>query len=63
MKVEGTSKILVCFSGGLNSICLVNIFSSLKKRYQKHLLFGELRCIHIQQQSKIPEDYKQKFEN
>ena len=58
MKVKADSKMLICFSGGLNSICLVKLLSSLKKRYQKHHLFGELRCIHIQQQENIPEDYK-----
>lgn len=63
MKVNGKSKILICFSGGLNSICLVNILNSLRKRYQKHHLFGELRCLHIQQQSTIPENYKKTFED
>lgn len=61
MKVKQNSSILICFSGGLNSICLVNVLANLKKRYQKHHLFGELRCIHIQQQEKLPEGYVKKF--
>ena len=63
MKVKQTASILLCFSGGLNSICLANIMSNLRKRYQKNKLFGELRCIHIQQQNNIEESYAAKFEN
>ena len=62
MKVKGNSSILLCFSGGINSICLTNIMANLKRRYQKHHLFGTLKCIHIQQQKTIPENYKSKFE-
>lgn len=60
--VRRESRVLVCFSGALNSICLVNILSSLKNRYQKCPLFTELQCIHIQQQSHIPPGYVERFE-
>lgn len=35
--------------------------SNIKKRYQKSPLFGEMECIHIQQQSKLPDDYVKMF--
>ena len=60
---------LVCLSGGLNSICLVTllfiqltIVKNIMKRYQKNKLFNKLGCIHVQQQSSLPDNYRQMFE-
>lgn len=61
LKVKGTSKILICFSGAINSICLINIISNIRQRYQKNPLFGDVECIHIQQQSSIPSDFIERF--
>ena len=32
------------------------------KRYQKNKLFNKLGCIHVQQQSSLPDKYRQMFE-
>ena len=63
IKVKGDDSILLCFSGGLNSIALVNIIKNLKLRYKKHPLFGKVECIHIQQQEKIDNQYIKIFED
>ena len=60
--IRQKSRLLVCFSGALNSICLLNILLNIKGRYQKCPLFSDLQCIHIQQQSKLPENYLKDFE-
>ena len=59
--IKQSSKLLVCVSGALNSICLLNILINIKGRYQKCPLFTDLQAIHIQQQSKLPPDYIEKF--
>lgn len=61
IKVKPTDNILLCFSGGLNSICLANVMGNLKKRYQKNKLFGEVRCLHVQQQGHLDPDYPRRF--
>ena len=39
----------------------LNILIDLVKRYQKNKLFNRLGCIHIQQQSTLPEGYPELF--
>jgi hypothetical protein len=60
-KVGKNSNLLVCFSGGLSSACLVSILVNIVKRYQKNKLFNRLGCLHIQQQANIPEGFAEKF--
>ena len=60
--IRQNSRILICFSGALNSICLLNILLNIKGRYQKCPLFADLQCVHIQQQSDLPENYLKDFE-
>jgi tRNA(Ile)-lysidine synthase TilS/MesJ len=61
MKVGKNSNLLVCFSGGLSSVCLVSILVNIVKRYQKNKLFNRLGCLHIQQQAQIPPNFTEKF--
>lgn len=42
IKITENDKIVVCLSGGMNSICLINILYELQKKFQKHLLFKSL---------------------
>lgn len=58
LKVTKNSNILICFSGGLSSICLVTLIVNIVKRYQKNKLFNKLGVIHIQQQNELPINYE-----
>jgi tRNA(Ile)-lysidine synthase TilS/MesJ len=60
-KVNKESKLLLCFSGGLNSIAMVTIIHNIFKKYQKNKLFHSLACVHVQQQSPLTPHYLQLF--
>lgn len=60
-KVNKNSNLLVCFSGGPSSACLVSILVNIVKRYQKNRLFNRLGCLHVQQQATLPEGFAERF--
>jgi tRNA(Ile)-lysidine synthase TilS/MesJ len=61
-KVTKNSNLLLCFSGGLSSICMVSIIVNIVKRYQKNKLFNRFGCVHVQQQQALPEGFAERFE-
>ena len=46
---------------GNSTLNQLNIVLSIVKKYQKNKLFNRLGCIHIQQQSSLPPNYKEDF--
>lgn len=47
IKITEKDRIVVCLSGGMNSVCLGNILCELQKKFQKHLLFQSLEVVHV----------------
>jgi tRNA(Ile)-lysidine synthase TilS/MesJ len=47
IKINEKDRVVICLSGGMNSICLTNILVELRKKFQKHLLFKSIEVVHV----------------
>lgn len=47
IKIKQTDRLLVGLSGGINSVCLMNILKELQLKFQKHTLFEDVEALHV----------------
>jgi hypothetical protein len=57
IKILPTDRLVVGLSGGMNSVCLMNILKEIESRYQKHNLFKEVEAVYVDLGVIAPEGY------
>ena len=62
IKITSNDAVVVCLSGGMNSLCLANVLLELQRKFQKHLLFKSIEFVHVDLSvlNESPEEYRQK---